>query len=393
MAVDPAIRYYSDGEEVTEGVLNRPLTDIEANLTSIYEIVDGVPSYSSDDANKYVRVSPDGTGLVYSELEFEPIRTPTAISPLTGTTNVPVAPLLEASPYAPIYSADSRSYREFQVDFEAGDWTSLFRSHQVNADSWNIDPDISAYPTDTFKWRCRDVSIKGDVSAWSEPQIFSSSYAFVRTPSISVQKDGSLAYRAPVLTGSVFEVFGAEDGNHASTDWRITRTSDNTVVWSSIGDTANLETITVPDQTLTINTEYKFELRYHSDIYGSSTWVSTTATVVGYYEKTPALSGETSGVEAEDHVITIDDYNATLTYVINVSGGSASRSGSTILWDLPLVSQNTTHQIDVYAVNQYAEQSSTASFNVTVLNIPTENDDAVIITSFTQNVYNDGWRV
>lgn len=393
MPVNPTIRYYINGEEVNESILNRPLTDIEANLNTIFEIVDGVPSYNENDANKYVRVNPSGTGLVYTELEIEPIRTPTAVYPLSGTTNVPVSPELQASPYAPIYSADLRNYREFQVDFETGDYSTPFRQQQVNSDTWSILPDISAYPTDTFKWRCRDVSITGAVSDWSEDQIFSSADAFVRTPSISVQKDGSLAYRAPILSGSVFEVFGATDGSHASTDWRVTRTSDSVVVWSSIGDTVNLETITVPDQTLAINTEYKFELRYNSDLYGSSVWVSTTATTVNYYEQTPELSGETDGVEGDNHSIFIDNYDSSLSYIINVSGGSYTRSSGTIIWTLPLVSQNTTHQIDVYSANAYAEQSATATYNVTVLNIPTIADDAVIITTFDSKRYNDGWSI
>lgn len=393
MPINPEIRYYINGESVDETILNRPLTDIEANLNDLFDTVDGLPSVVEGDAGKYVRINDTGTGYQYTDIEFVLIRTPTPVYPLNGTTNVPLQPTLEGSPYSPIYSSDLRDYREFQVDIETGDFSTPIRSTQVNADSWAVTPDISDYPSDTLIWRCRDVGVDGTITGWSEVQNFSSGDSFVRSPSVSVQKDGNFALRAPVLTGSVFEIFGVSDGNHVSTDWRITRTSDSTVVWSSIGDTSNLESITVPDQTLATSTEYLFEVRYNSDIYGSSIWGSTTETTVSYLVKTPVLLGDTSGVEVSDHIITIDNYDSSLTYSIATSGGSYQRTGNTITWSLPEVTQDTTHQINVYASNAYGENSSTTSLNVTVLNIPTVSDDSVIINTYVSSVYNEAWSV
>lgn len=391
MVTDPEIRYYSNGEDISEDTLNRPLTDIEQHLLNIYEITGLFTELDSGDADKYLRVNSDATGIIFDDISVDFVRTPDLVSPSDEATGVSLSPTLTASEYAPLYSVDSRDYREFQLIVDGGDFSTPELSTQTNSDSWS--PDLSSYLDTSFAWRCRDVSLNGYTSDWSAVYTFTTGTAYVKTPSISVQQDGNFAFRSPVLTGSVFDVFGAQDGTHVSTDWRITRTSDSVVVWSSIGNTTDLETITVPDQTLDIETEYKFEVRYDSDIYGTSEWGSITRTTVDYFVKTPELSSDTSGVEGDDHIVNITNYDASLTYVITVSDGSASRSGSTITWSLPLVSQNTTHQINVYAVNQYAEQSSTASLNVTVLNIPTVSDDAVIISSFTQNVYNDGWSV
>lgn len=392
MPLNPEIRYYINGEEVNQSILNRPLGDIEDNLNSIYEVVDGIPPYRVEDIGKYVRVNGSGTGLVYDEIEFLSIRTPSPVFPLEGASNVIANPQLEASEYAPIYSVDVRAYREFQLDLEGEGFSNPIRTEQVNSDTWIVSPDLSAYSSSTFVWRCRDVTTTGETSEWSPVQTFTTAAAYVKTPSIYVEEDGNKAVRAPQLIGSEFGIFGSTD-THTETDWEVRKTLDNTLVWSSYNNTTDLETIQVPDQTLDINTEYNFRVRYSSSSYGDSSWGSTTKTTVDYYVKTPTLSTNDTGVEFDKHTVTITNYDNNLTYVINVSGGTYIVSGDTISWTLPEVTQTSTHQITVYALNQYTESSATASKNVEVLDVPTIADDAYIITDFSLSVYNNQWSI
>lgn len=124
---------------------------------------DGV-SVDYNDSTGKTTISASGGGGGTSEM----IRTPVAVSPLIGTTEFPVDGILQASPYAPLYSADTREFREFQIDTATGDFTVPVVAAQVNADAWSISP---AIPEDTdLKWRCRDKSVKGDYSEWSELQ-------------------------------------------------------------------------------------------------------------------------------------------------------------------------------------------------------------------------------
>lgn len=99
------------------------------------------------------------------------VRTPTAISPLTGGLPVnPVGPL-EASEYAPLYSVNERLYRTFQVTTAADTaFASPVFSLNVNADSTLISPALTEDAN--FIWRCRDVSEEGIDSDWMTTQAF-----------------------------------------------------------------------------------------------------------------------------------------------------------------------------------------------------------------------------
>lgn len=390
MPLNPTIRYYVNGEEVDEDILNRPLEDIVANLGAIFEVTDKFPDYDETDARKYVRINNDGTAFMYTHLEFDSIRPPTAISPLDGDSGVIATPDLQATEYAPVYSNDQRVHRQFQLDLEGENFVNPIREVYVNADNWIVSPDLSDYPGGTFVWRCRDESDIGDVSQWSEPQTFSVSDAYVRTPSVSVQQDGTKALRAPIISASAFNVFGSPD-THLNTDWEIVRVSDGVVVWSSYSNSVDLESIQVPEQQLTISTEYKFRVKYNSSTYGSSAWGSTIKTTVSYYIKTPVITTNDTGVEFSDHLAFIENYDPSLNYIVTVSGGSFTRENETITWTLPEVTQDTTHQITVYATNEYAEESDTVTKNVNVLDVPLVSDDAYIITNFSLYDYNNIW--
>ena len=69
--------------------------------------------------------------------------------------------------------------------------------------------------------------------------------------------------RTPLLTGSEYIPLVAGVGTHASTDWQVLLSADNSVVWESLADTVNKTSITV-GVTLEYSTTYIFRVRYRS---------------------------------------------------------------------------------------------------------------------------------
>lgn len=111
-------------------------------------------------------------------------------------------------------------------------------------------------------------------------------------PTLTVQGAPDAVPETPTLTASAFESAPSGD-THASTDWRVRRVSDGVVVWSSIGDTVNKTSITVPAGNLVISEEYDFEVQYNATASASSGWVTVRATTkddFNDYIETPAAT-------------------------------------------------------------------------------------------------------
>lgn len=107
----------------------------------------------------------------------------------------------------------------------------------------------------------------------------------------------------------------------------------------------------------------------------------------------PTLSLASSGIEGDDHVITISNYNSTYIYYVGVQAGTVTRDGNTITWTLPMVDANTAYDLIVHAVDPSTQMYAVAVETVTVVDVPLIADDAVIITSFGSGSYNNGWTV
>jgi len=127
------------------------------------------------------------------------IQQPEITSPADGDIDVALDVTIQGTPYSPLYTADTRDYREFQVDLQSGDFSTPERSNQVDSDSWVIDPILD--PNESYKIRIRDVSVNGTVSEWSEEVAFTSINTFVDEPTVSVE-DG------PSVTATTVDQFG-----------------------------------------------------------------------------------------------------------------------------------------------------------------------------------------
>ena len=92
----------------------------------------------------------------------------------------------------------------------------------------------------------------------------------------------------------------------------------------------------------------------------------------------PSLTGDTSGYEGTDATVTIQNYNASNTYDVNIEGGSYVRTGNSIVWTLPEVTTSTDKDISV-TVTEPGKSANASTWTVTVDNIV--GDDAIVYTN------------
>jgi len=190
---------------------------------------------------------------------------------------------LEGSAFEPLYSTETRDYREFQIDLDSGDFSSPERTNQINDDSWLINPDLTS--SISYKARIRDVSINGTVSNWSELLRFTVDQTELNPPTVTVEGSPSSVPQNPTISTSAFSDPDGTD-THASTDWRVNRTSDNALVFQTLFDTENLTSITLTNKDLDQGEEYEFSARHRGTSGSISDFASTTATTLASFGPT-----------------------------------------------------------------------------------------------------------
>jgi hypothetical protein len=210
------------------------------------------------------------------------IRTPTPIEPLQGASGVLPATTLEASPYAPNHSVDARVHRLFEV-FLASDtnFTSPVFEEQIDADSTTVDPQLDT--NEVYVWRCRDVTeIAGETvnSDFMAVQQFTTADISVNQPTLTVEGAPNDVPETPELTTSAFDTTPSGEDTHAATDWEVRKTTDNSLVFSSLNDTVNLLSITVAAGNLDEDEEYLFRARHIGTTFGAGPFAEVTASTV-----------------------------------------------------------------------------------------------------------------
>ena len=109
---------------------------------------------------------------------------------------------------------------------------------------------------------------------------FVKSANFVNPPQIFVDgvSTDTISPDTSIVTDD-FSVFGGGSDTHASTDWEVIDNSDNSVHFSSFGDTTNLTSIQITP-SLTGNQSYTFRVRHNGTNLGPSEFKELTGTVV-----------------------------------------------------------------------------------------------------------------
>jgi hypothetical protein len=120
-------------------------------------------------------------------------------------------------------------------------------------------------------------------SAWTPVIGFTTADIYIEQPTITSPASGATDVgETPTFTTDAFNCINGTD-THASSSWYLYRTSDETLVWSSVGDTSNLESITLPAGNHAISTEYRLEAVHIGTTYGDSTKGAVTYTTAASF--------------------------------------------------------------------------------------------------------------
>ena len=239
--------------------------------------------------------------------EADLFRQPEAISPVTGDSGVLINTSLSATPFAALYSIDTRISRRFEVALLSDPaFSSPVFTTNVNADSVSISPNLELETA--YTWRCKDIATTGE-SAWMQANSFTTGNVSIVAPTVTVTGTPTSVPETPTITATPFATIPAGQDTHFSTDWEVRKVSDNSLVWSSYNNTVNKTSIAVPVGALLVSTEYVFKVRYNGNTFGSSVYGSATGTTVAsYFDQAGDVDNLTS-------LITIQqEYNPATTY-------------------------------------------------------------------------------
>ena len=129
---------------------------------------------------------------------------------------------------------------------------------------------LNTTPNANLYVRVRYISDKY-LSDWSNVVCITTPAIMIQSPTLTVTANAMSMNVTSRLSGSPFVLVGAGAGitdTHISTDWKINKKSDGSLIWSSIDDTVNLTSVDVPYGHIQINTDYVISARYRGATYG-----------------------------------------------------------------------------------------------------------------------------
>lgn len=219
-----------------------------------------------------VAVSPADVKKMVGDTGFDRIIAPTNIAPANGALGVELSATLQGSAYMPMYSADPRLHRRFQVALAgASGWDDLLVDATVDADNLVVDPPLS--PSAEYKWRQRDVSQAGFESAWSRESTFSTGSRSIVTPSIVLPVAGAQDVpEQPIIKVSAFSVQGGTD-TAVGARFRVKNSSGTVVHTSPLITFGDMTEYALPAGVLQQGgLEYFAEAQWEGSTLGASAW-------------------------------------------------------------------------------------------------------------------------
>ena len=199
-------------------------------------------------------------------------------------SSVTLTPMLTGSAFDVYNGADTHISTDWQV-LNASDNSVVWESLDDTQNLLSITTGTLPIYTDLI-FRVRYKGAVYGSSAWVDVTAKTLDI-YVAKPTLTVDGAPDSLTLSPALSASAFVIVNGT-ANHVSTDWEIRKVSDNSVAWSSIGDTVNKTSITA--NGLDILTQYKVRVKYNSDLYGSSNWVEVVGTTLDIYVVTPTLT-------------------------------------------------------------------------------------------------------
>ena len=121
----------------------------------------------------------------------------------------------------------------------------------------------------------------------------------IAAPTITAPTNGATNIgETPTLTTSAFAVANGGIDTHLNTDWRVINNDTSAVVWSSLANSSNKTSITVPAGNLVEGTTYRVQAKHRGAVYGESGWsaASTFTTAAAFSSPIGTAGGQDFGV-------------------------------------------------------------------------------------------------
>jgi len=213
---------------------------------------------------------------------------PQVLTPSSGSHRISLRPSLSGSPFQPIFNTVFTN-RQFQVDYENGDWDDPILDVIRPTYSYRV---LSDLPDGDLKVRIRDYDDQGNISDWSEVSYFTTSYNVVPSPTITVEGAPTLVSRNPTISISSF-ASGDIENYHVSTDWRVSQ--GETILYDYQDDETRLTSITLDVIDLQPDTEYLVEVRQNGAGTGYTPWSSQVFKTRASWVEVPIITFPNTG--------------------------------------------------------------------------------------------------
>ena len=254
---------------------------------------------------------------------------PIITSPTAGQTGVGLTPTIQSSAFATVPAGQGvHQSSQWQISTTSDFLNIAYDSgiDTVNKTSVTVPNGLLTISTPYYV-RVKHTSSTIGASAWSPTVTFTTTNSYIVTPTVTITGGTTNVGQTPTITTSAFTVFGGTD-THTSTDWIITKVSDGSTVWQSVGNTTNKTSIVVPANVLVVGTQYTAKARFTGAVKGSSAYGTVNFTTATSF--IPTTPGTPFGGGLYAGQITEDDG---ITYAIIVApkaqGGEAS---GTLAW-------------------------------------------------------------
>jgi hypothetical protein len=252
------------------------LVDVPASATASGRKGD----YAVESGCVYFCVAADTWERMAVASDIAAILTPEIISPLDGATGVLLTPTIQFSPYYSLYGKPQQALR-VQIS-TVSDFATTVVDETLGAVS-EYTPSSNLATLTGFYVRGMYQDDDGVWSAWTPTINFTTADIYIEQPTITSPTSGATDIgETPTFTTDAFNCINGTD-THASSSWYLYRTSDETLVWSSVGDTTNLTSIDLPSGTVATSTEYRLEVIHTGTTYGDSTKGAVTYTTAASF--------------------------------------------------------------------------------------------------------------
>jgi len=201
------------------------------------------------------------------------VETPNITSPTNGDTGSSPSLTVIGSTYRSLYDYN-QSDAQIQIS-EVDDFsTTVINTLEGSA---VISFDVTGLNLLTLHYcriRYQDSELRW--SDWSSTISFTTSNTYIQTPTntLPINSDTDIG-ETPTLTADAFVCVNGTD-THASSSWQVSTDSGFvTIIYESLADAGNLETIDIPAGNLLVGTVYYWRVKYTGTTYGDSAYSTT----------------------------------------------------------------------------------------------------------------------